>query len=151
MDALIRSARVEDAPRILDLIEGGALPDSPHPVADAGDIEAALREILESECCDVLVATWEGEVIGVAQLITFRHLQHRGGRCAEIESMHVDEAHRGHGVGSLLLDALVAAARDRGCYRVQLTSNKQRGDAHRFYERNGFSATHEGFKRYLTR
>jgi GNAT superfamily N-acetyltransferase len=43
----------------------------------------------------------------------------------------------------------VTAARERGCYRVQLTSNKQRGDAHRFYERNGFSATHQGFKRYL--
>jgi len=149
MDALIRSARVEDAPRILELIEGGALADSPHPAADAADVEAALREIIESEGCDVLVATWEGEVIGVAQLITFRHLQHRGGRCAEIESMHVADAHRGVGVGSLLLDALVTAARDRGCYRVQLTSNKQRDDAHRFYERNGFSASHQGFKRYL--
>ena len=57
----------------------------------------------------------------------------------------------GHGVGSLLLDALVAAARERGCYRVQLTSNKKSAlTRDRFYERNGFSATHEGFKRYLT-
>lgn len=150
MDVLIRSARVDDAPLILELIEGGALADSPHAAADVADVEDALREIIESECCDVLVATLDGEVVGVAQLMTFRHLQHRGGRCAEIESMHVDGEHRGHGVGALLLDALVTAARERGCYRVQLTSNKQRADAHRFYERNGFSATHQGFKRYLT-
>jgi GNAT superfamily N-acetyltransferase len=150
MDVLIRSARVDGAPRILALIEGGALADSPHPLTDAHEVEDAVREIIETECCDVLVATLDGEVVGVAQLMTFRHLQHRGGRCAEIESMHVDDAHRGRGVGALLLEALVTAAGERGCYRVQLTSNKQRGDAHRFYERNGFSATHEGFKRYLT-
>jgi GNAT superfamily N-acetyltransferase len=149
MDVLIRQARVEDARRIIDLIEGGALEGSPHPAADVADVEVALREILEGDGCDVLVATVDDEVVGVGQLITFRHLQHRGGRCAEIESMHVDAAHRSTGVGSLLLDALVAGARARGCYRVQLTSKKQRADAHRFYERNGFSATHEGFKRYL--
>jgi GNAT superfamily N-acetyltransferase len=150
MDVLIRSAGIDDAPRILELIEGGALADSPRPLARAADIEDALREVIDSECCDVLVATVDGEVVGVAQLMTFRHLQHRGGRCAEIESMHVDEAHRGGGVGAVLLDALVTAALEHGCYRVQLTSNKQRGDAHRFYERNGFTPTHEGFKRYLT-
>ena len=49
-------------------------------------------------------------------------------------------------MGSVLLAAAVDAARAWGCYRVQLTSNEVRADAHRFYAREGFVASHEGFK-----
>ncbi len=146
---VVRSAVLEDAASIIDLVEGGALPESPHPPSALAEVQHALSEILASECCDVLVAELDGHVVGTAQLITFRHVQHRGSRCAEIESMHVDEAHRSAGIGAALLDALVEAAQRRGCYRIQLTSNKLRPDAHRFYTRHGFEATHEGFKRYL--
>ncbi|MGH9094572.1 MAG: GNAT family N-acetyltransferase [Acidimicrobiales bacterium] len=52
-------------------------------------------------------------------------------------------------MGAVLLDAAVAAARAAGCYRVQLTSNQARPDAHRFYAGHGFAPTHVGFKRYL--
>ena len=149
MDVVIRSAVIADAARIGGLLDGGALPDSPHPTFDVAMTRGALQEILASDGGDVLVATVDGEVVGVAQLITFRHLQHRGGLCAEIESMHVDEARRAQGVGGVLLDALVDAARARGCYRVQLTSNNARVDAHRFYARHGFIASHRGFKLYL--
>jgi ribosomal protein S18 acetylase RimI-like enzyme len=85
----------------------------------------------------------------MCQLIMFRHLQERGGRCAEIESVHVDERYRSAGIGGALLEAAVERSAAAGCYRVQLTSNKSRTAAHRFYERHGFAATHEGFKRYL--
>jgi GNAT superfamily N-acetyltransferase len=63
--------------------------------------------------------------------------------------MHVAPERRGEGIGSVLLEAAIAQARAAGCYRVQLTSNKVRRDAHRFYLRHGFVASHEGFKRYL--
>ena len=95
------------------------------------------------------MAVRHGEVVGTCQLITFRHLQHGGGRCAEIESMHVRPDVRGTGVGGVLLEAAVEAAVVAGCYRVQLTSNAARTDAHRFYERHGFVASHVGFKRLL--
>ena len=85
----------------------------------------------------------------MCQLITFRHLQERGGRCAEIESVHVDESLRSSGIGGALVEAAVERAAAAGCYRVQLTSNKARTAAHRFYVRHGFEASHEGFKRYL--
>ena len=88
-------------------------------------------------------------MVGMCQLIVFRHLQAHGGRCAEIESMHVERGRRSQGVGSALVAAVIARARDLGCYRVQLTSNRERVDAHRFYERQGFSRTHEGFKLML--
>jgi GNAT superfamily N-acetyltransferase len=110
---------------------------------------AALDEITADPTATVLVAEEDGVVVGMCQVITFRHLQQTGGRCAEIESMHVDGRNRGHGIGTILLAAAIEWARAQGCYRVQLTSNKARTDAHRFYLRNGFEASHEGFKLYL--
>ena len=97
----------------------------------------------------MLVAEVGGTVVGMSQLLIFRHLQERGGLCAEIESVHVDEQVRSSGIGGALLEATVARAAAAGCYRVQLTSNKSREAAHRFYDRHGFAASHEGFKRYL--
>ena len=94
----------------------------------------------------VLVAELDGEVVAVCQLVVFRHLQARGGRCAEIESVHVHPDWRARGIGTELMEAAIARARAAGCYRVQLTSNEVRQDAHRFYERLGFTASHLGFK-----
>jgi GNAT superfamily N-acetyltransferase len=82
----------------------------------------------------------------VCQLIVFRHLQACGGLCAEIESVHVHPAHRSHGIGTTLVRAVIQQAWVLGCYRVQLTSNEVRRDAHRFYERLGFTPSHRGFK-----
>jgi GNAT superfamily N-acetyltransferase len=92
------------------------------------------------------VATLAGEVVGVCQLIVFRQLQDHGGLCAEVESVHVHPDHRGTGVGSAILSEAIARARALGCYRLQLTSNTGRPDAHRFYERLGFVPSHLGFK-----
>jgi GNAT superfamily N-acetyltransferase len=145
---VVRAARPDDLPRLIELLAAGTLRSGEDP-ANPAPYGRALDEIAATEGCEVLVADDNGTVIGVCQLITFRHLQERGGRCAEIESMHVDERRRGAGIGGQLIDAAVARAEALGCYRVQLTSNKARGDAHRFYERHGFEASHEGFKRYL--
>ena len=97
----------------------------------------------------VLVAELDGEVVGVCQLIVFRHLQASGGRCAEIESVHVHPDHRGAGVGAALSRDASTGPVALGCYRVQLTSNTARPDAHRFYERLGFVPSHVGFKMRL--
>jgi GNAT superfamily N-acetyltransferase len=63
--------------------------------------------------------------------------------------MHVHPDHRARGIGAVLLAAAVERARAAGCFRVQLTSNKARVDAHRFYLRHGFEESHEGFKLLL--
>ena len=95
--------------------------------------------MISSSSSTVLVAELGGIVVGTLQLIVFRHLQHNGGLCAELESVHVDSELRSHGIGGVLVEAAVERARALGCYRVQLTSNEQRPDAHRFYERLGFT------------
>ncbi len=92
------------------------------------------------------MAELAGQVVGVCELIVFRHLQLKGGRCAEIESVHVHPDHRGSGIGTALLRDAIERARALGCYRVQLTSNLRREEAHRFYERLGFAPSHVGFK-----
>jgi GNAT superfamily N-acetyltransferase len=115
---------------------------------DPAPYRAALAEIAQGPGA-VLVAELDGQVVGVCQLIVFRHLQTRGGLCAEVESVHVHPDHRGRGIGGVLLRAAVQRARERGCYRVQLTSNNARPEAHRFYERLGFEPSHRGFKLML--
>lgn len=127
----VRRAQGKDAPRLGQLLAGGSLrgaetPDDPAPYIQA------MAEIEETPGNEILVAELNGQVVGMCQLIMFRHIQEAGGRCAEIESVHVDELHRGRGIGARLLQAAVDAARQSGCYRVQLTSNKARVDAHRF-------------------
>ena len=144
----IRPAVAADAAEVAAILAAGSLRAAEDPT-DVDAYRGALEEIAASATSTVLVAELDGSVAGVCQLIMLRHLQERGGLCAEIESMHVSAALRGRGIGGFLLDAAVAEARSAGCYRIQLTSNKSRSDAHRFYARHGFEASHEGFKRYL--
>ncbi|MCU1365893.1 MAG: family N-acetyltransferase [Ilumatobacteraceae bacterium] len=145
-DLIVREAAAADARRIIELIAMGAVAPTEPDLDGLRGTAAALVEIAATDGSAVLVIESERRVVGVCQLIVFRHISHGGGLCAEIESMHVDPTLRGRGVGSVLLAAAVDRARTLGCHRVQLTSNKARTDAHRFYVRHGFTATHEGFK-----
>jgi GNAT superfamily N-acetyltransferase len=145
----VRSATPDDAAVLVGLLAAGALGPTDDDGHDLGPHRAALADIAATPGTDVLVVERAGEVVAVCQLITFRHLQHGGGRCAELESMHVRSDLRGTGIGGVLLEEAVARARAAGCYRIQLTSNTVRTDAHRFYEGHGFVASHVGFKRLL--
>ena len=153
MQLYVRDALESDVEELIALLLGGKVDGATHPdIADArylGDYIDALREIDRTDGSYLIVAELGGRLVGMLQLITFRHLQHRGGRCAEIESMHVAADERARGIGGQLIDYAVARARDLGCYRIQLTSNAARDGAHRFYESHEFEATHRGYKRYL--
>jgi GNAT superfamily N-acetyltransferase len=141
----IRPANASDLPRIVELFQLGSLVEGKEDPDDLAPYAAALAE-MASRPGGVLVADMRGEVVGVCQLVIFRHLQCRGGLCAEIESVHVHPDWRGQGIGRLLMDSALARARHLGCYRVQLTSNVARPEAHRFYESLGFEPSHFGFK-----
>jgi GNAT superfamily N-acetyltransferase len=147
-EVVIRDAAVADAPDLVRLIAAGSL-DPVEPDADLAPYAAALRDIVDHRHSVVLVAQVGPRVVGMCQLIAFRHLQQRGGLCGEIESMHVDPGVRSQGIGGVLLDAAVDRAREWGCYRIQLTSNVRREAAHRFYRRHGFTPSHVGFKMLL--
>jgi GNAT superfamily N-acetyltransferase len=149
---VIRRATDADVGPAVELLALGVVPgaSSREDPSDGAAYRAALREI-EDSGGSVLVAELGGEVVGVCQLIVFRHLQSRGGRCAEIESVHVHPDRRGAGVGGALVRAAIERALELGCYRVQLTSNSARTNAHRFYERLGFVPSHVGYKLLLAK
>jgi len=142
---VVRQAVDTDVPRIVELFTHGSLVEGKEDPGDPASYLSALAEI-DRGPGRVLVAEVGGQVVGVCQLIVFRHLQNRGGLCAEVESVHVHPDHRGNGIGGVLMRAAVQQARELGCYRVQLTSNNARPEAHRFYERLGFEPSHRGFK-----
>lgn len=100
---------------------------------------------------EIIVAELEGEetgrtVVGVLQLTFIPNLTYRGSWRAMIEGVRVDSAARSAGIGRKMIHWAVERARARGCRLVQLTSDKSRPEAIRFYESLGFVASHEGFK-----
>ena len=145
---LIGLASRDDVPGILGLLaddELGAHPEA----AGHGALEPYLEafdDIAADPHSDLYVARLGGRLVGTYQLYLLRQLAHRGGRVAQIESVHVASDVRRQGIGEAMMRHAVGEARRRGCHRVQLTSNKRRTDAHRFYTRLGFVQSHEGFK-----
>ncbi|RNB83192.1 GNAT family N-acetyltransferase [Brevibacillus nitrificans] len=95
---------------------------------------------------EVVVACLGEEIVGVQQITFTPYLTHQGSWRATIEGVRTASSVRGKGIGSQLIEWAIDRAKARGCRLVQLTTDKKREDAHRFYERLGFQATHEGMK-----
>lgn len=94
----------------------------------------------------VIAENVAGERIGTLQLSFIQYLTYRGGIRAQIEAVRIDRNHRGEGVGQQFFLWAIDRAKQRGAHLLQLTTDKKRPDAIRFYERLGFIATHEGMK-----
>jgi GNAT superfamily N-acetyltransferase len=92
------------------------------------------------------VAERSGDVIGVLQLSFIPGLTRRGMWRGQIEGVRVAASGRASGIGRAMLEWAIEECRRRGCGLVQLTSDKRRADAHRFYESLGFEGTHQGYK-----
>lgn len=97
----------------------------------------------------LVVAENEGVIVGTLQVTFLPYLTFRGSWRAQVEAVRVKADRRGQQVGRQLMQWAIDRAEDHGCHLVQLTTNKERTDAHRFYESLGFEATHEGMKLYL--
>lgn len=104
-------------------------------------------EAISSDANNELVVACDGnEVVGVQQITYTPYLTHQGGWRATIEGVRTSASVRGKGVGTKLIKWAIQRAEERGCHLIQLTTDKKRPDALRFYERLGFKATHEGLK-----
>jgi len=91
----------------------------------------------------------DGQVVATAQVTWIRMLAANGGLYCQVEAVRTSRALRGRGLGARLMGVIEDEARRRGAARMQLTSNRRRTDAHRFYERLGYEPSHVGMKKYL--
>jgi GNAT superfamily N-acetyltransferase len=146
---VLRRAAVQDVPAIVNLLAAdqlGATRDSVRTPEDLGCYRRAFRAIDDDPAHILMVAESDGEVIATMQVSFIPGLARRGALRAQLEAVRVHDAYRGQGLGAAMLGWAIDEARQRGCGLVQLTSDKSRTQAHRFYERHGFVATHEGMK-----
>lgn len=142
----IRRARRDDVPALVALYADdvhGAARETPD---DLAPYYAAFDAMAAEPHQELVVAEQEGRVVGTLQLTFIRQLSGRGGTVAQLEAVRIARDLRGRGLGGELLAWAIARARAAGCRRVQLTTNKSRVDAQRFYARLGFVASHEGMK-----
>lgn len=94
----------------------------------------------------LIVAEYQHKIVGMLQLTFIPYLTHTGSWRCLVEGVRIHKNYRGQGYGEQMFEYAIEAARVRGCALVQLTSDKNRPDAIKFYERLGFVASHEGFK-----
>lgn len=150
-DLTLRTATEDDLAALVALLADdplGALRERRGgPVADS--YREAFRAIASDPNHQLMVADRAGTVVGVLQLSFLPHLTYEGGWRAQIEGVRVAKEHRSEGVGRTLVEAAVERARERGCHLVQLTTDRRRPAALKFYRSLGFEASHEGLKLHL--
>ncbi|MCN0179432.1 GNAT family N-acetyltransferase [Salinispora arenicola] len=148
-DVIFRVAARVDLPAVLDLLADDVLGRS----RDVGTVDAryerAFADIAADPRNDLVVAEAGGEVLGCMQLTYIPGLGRHGAERLLIESVRVRSDVRGQGVGRQMMVWAVDQARAHGCALVQLTTDKSRHEAHRFYLSLGFVASHEGMKMAL--
>ena len=109
----------------------------------------AFEKIAADANQELTVVEMNGEIVATFHLTFIQYLTQQGGLRAQIEAVRTNSKYRGQGIGKQVFDYAINRAKDRGCHLIQLTSDKQRPDAIRFYESLGFGATHEGMKLIL--
>lgn len=148
-----RKAIKSDLPFIIQLLANdklGALrEDYRQPLPDSYNI--AFDNIIQDANQELMVVTnEEGEVIGTLQLSFIPYLTYRGGIRSQIEAVRIREDYRGQGIGEQVFRWAIHRAQERGAHLIQLTTDKKRPSAKRFYDKLGFVASHEGMKLHFS-
>lgn len=148
-DVELRRAGLWDLPAIVGLLADDPLGSSRETESEEADLQPyldAFRAIDDDPAQLLVVVTAVHDVVGTMQMSFIPGLARRGALRAQIEAVRVGEDYRSHGLGGAMFEWAIAEARHRGCALVQLTTDKTRTDAHRFYDRLGFINSHEGLK-----
>ncbi|WP_405696846.1 GNAT family N-acetyltransferase [Streptomyces coelicoflavus] len=148
-DLEIRPTTTEDIPAVVAMLADDPLGAQRESPGDLGPYMAAFERLRTDPNQHLVVAVREGRVVGTLQLTIVPGLSRRGATRSIVEGVRVHGDERGSGLGTRLIEWAIDESRRQGCHLVQLTSDQTRTDAHRFYERLGFSASHTGFKLQL--
>lgn len=144
----IRRAMREDLPGIVALLADDDLGRGREDASPAAmpRYEKAFEELARDPNQMPIVLTIDGGVAGYLQITFIPGLSRQGMWRGLVESVRIDRRQRGQRLGQAMMRFAIDECRKRGCKLVQLTSDKARADAHRFYVRLGFVASHEGMK-----
>ncbi|MDX3075164.1 GNAT family N-acetyltransferase [Streptomyces sp. NPDC088354] len=148
-DLRMRPATPADLPEIVAMFADDELGRSRETPDDMTPYLAAFERVAADPGQHVVVAERDGRLVGVLQLSVIPGLSRRGATRSVIEAVRVHSSARGGGLGSAMIEWAVEESRRLDCALVQLTSDASRTDAHRFYERLGFTGSHVGFKMQL--
>jgi len=153
VEPIIRLAKVNDIPRIIQLydelvittsrIEWGKVKPS------LVDYQKTLNEINTIPGYELLIAEENDEILGSMVLLIMPNLSHRASPWALVENIIIDPKQQRRNVGRKLMEYAVRRAKDKGCYKIILNSNKKRRGAHKFYRSLGFEASAYGFSIYF--
>lgn len=150
MQLSFRQANEKDLPILVKMLAddqlGATREDTSLPLNSA--YLDAFKAIDKGSNNELIIVEDHQQVIGMLQLTYIPYLSHKGAWRCLIEAVRVHQDYRGQGVGSLIFEWAIQQAKKRHCFMVQLTSNKERDNAIRFYKKLGFvaSPSHEGFK-----
>ncbi|WAL96596.1 GNAT family N-acetyltransferase [Streptomyces sp. Je 1-369] len=145
-DLEIRPAVAADLPAIVGMLADDPLGATRESPDDLTPYVTAFERLAEDPNQHLVVAERKGRVVGTLQLTIVPGLSRKGATRSIIEGVRVHADERGSGLGTQFIEWAVAESRRQNCQLVQLTSDATRTDAHRFYERLGFEASHLGFK-----
>ncbi|MFF4832363.1 GNAT family N-acetyltransferase [Streptomyces sp. NPDC001315] len=148
-DLEIRPATTDDIPAIVAMLAHDPLGAQRESPDDLTPYLAALERLSADPNQHLVVAVREDRVIGTLQLTVIPGLSRKGAARSIIEGVRIHADARGSGLGTQLIEWAVDESRRQDCQLVQLTSDISRTNAHRFYERLGFTASHVGFKLQL--
>ncbi|NDA18537.1 MAG: GNAT family N-acetyltransferase [Alphaproteobacteria bacterium] len=145
---IVRRAIAADVPAVVALLADDPLGQQREHVGDSLDADyVAAFTMIAADPNQYLAVFEQGdEIIGCLQLSFIPGLSRRGALRGQIEGVRVAANFRGKGYGTKMLRWAIETCREQGCKLVQLTSDKTRQDAQRFYKDLGFVQSHEGFK-----
>lgn len=145
-DLDIRPATPDDLAAVVAMLADDPLGAQRESPDDLTPYREALQRLADDPNQHVVVAVREERVVGTLQLTIVPGLSRRGATRSIIEGVRIHGDERGSGLGTQLIQWAVDESRRQNCQLVQLTSDVTREDAHRFYERLGFTPSHVGFK-----
>ncbi|WBB70223.1 GNAT family N-acetyltransferase [Micromonospora sp. WMMD812] len=145
-DVIFREAVRADLPTVIALLADDVLGKARDFTEVDAAYEKAFADITADPRNQLIVADEEGELVGCLQITYIPGLGRHGAERSLVESVRVRSDRRGQGLGRLMMTWAIDQAKQRGCALVQLTTDKSRHDAHRFYLNLGFVASHEGMK-----
>ena len=148
-NVMFREAAAEDVTALVALLAADQLGATRDGITSQDDMRAYLRAFgaLDADPMHLLLlGTIGDDVIATMQLSFLPGLARRGALRAQIEAVRVREDYRGRGIGAAMIEWAIHEAQRRGCALVQLMTDNSRDQAHRFYKRLGFVASHQGLK-----